>query len=170
MLYEAISIINYYDDSDPNFTAQGSIYDKCTSDYYISKILLRYFVYVTYTGVFLSFCHPVAYSRYGMFASLSHVLGPHMAPHLETIIKKMIESLCSSEGVKVNRGIFLCISTCAVSKFLDTRGHLISADVCTVIRYTTVQLWQWDRNRRWWFRRRHWGVMELYWVNICVKL
>ena len=37
-----------------------------------------------------------------MFASLSHVLGTDMVPHLETIIKKMLESLRSSEGIKVN--------------------------------------------------------------------
>ena len=37
-----------------------------------------------------------------MFASLSHVLGTDMLPHLDTIINKMLESLRSSEGVKVS--------------------------------------------------------------------
>lgn len=41
-------------------------------------------------------------SSYGMFASLSHVLGTDMVPHLETIVKKMLESLRSSEGLKVS--------------------------------------------------------------------
>ena len=36
-----------------------------------------------------------------MFASLSHVLGADMVPHLEVIVNKMLESLRSSEGVKV---------------------------------------------------------------------
>ena len=49
-------------------------------------VLLSYFIYC---------------SRYGMFASLSHVLGTDMVPHLETIVNKMLESLRSSEGLKV---------------------------------------------------------------------
>lgn len=39
--------------------------------------------------------------RYGMFASLSCVLGPEILPHLEDIIARMLESLSSTEGVKV---------------------------------------------------------------------
>ncbi|XP_022092139.1 importin-4-like [Acanthaster planci] len=36
---------------------------------------------------------------YGLFASLSHVLGADMSPYLETITKLMIDSLQSTEGI-----------------------------------------------------------------------
>ncbi|XP_065913448.1 importin-4-like [Dysidea avara] len=41
-------------------------------------------------------------ATYGMFASLSCVLGTDILPHLETIIPKMLESLSSTEGVKTH--------------------------------------------------------------------
>jgi len=40
---------------------------------------------------------------YGMFASLSCVLREEMAPHLEAITQRMMESLTSDEGVKVGK-------------------------------------------------------------------
>lgn len=45
--------------------------------------------------------HHFVHSSYGMLASMSNVLGTNMVPHLEVIINKMLESLRSSEGVKV---------------------------------------------------------------------
>ncbi|XP_038069954.1 importin-4-like isoform X2 [Patiria miniata] len=36
---------------------------------------------------------------YGLFASLSHVLGVEMSPYLETITKLMVDSLLSTEGI-----------------------------------------------------------------------
>lgn len=49
-----------------------------------------------------------------MFASMSYVLRTEMVPHLEVIIKKMVESLRSSEGVKV----------CEHSNFFESLGSL----------------------------------------------
>ena len=47
------------------------------------------------------FCFVCGVYRYGMFASVSGVLNEEMAPHLQPIVSRMIESLTSQEGVTV---------------------------------------------------------------------
>ena len=53
--------------------------------------------FVVFQFALLSLLH-----SYGMFASVSGVLKEEMAPHLQPIITRMIESLTSQEGVTVS--------------------------------------------------------------------
>ena len=43
--------------------------------------------------------------RFGLFAAVSCLLKEDMAPHLEGMVKQMIESLNSSEGITVSLGL-----------------------------------------------------------------
>lgn len=52
-----------------------------------------------------------------MLASLSHVLGTGIVPHLKVIIDKMLTSLRSSEGVKVRKRNPFVSGAYVVSKF-----------------------------------------------------
>ena len=44
--------------------------------------------------------------RYGMLASVSGILKGEMGQHLEVIVRRMMETLTSEEGVKVRASVF----------------------------------------------------------------
>ena len=51
-----------------------------------------------YFGILFSY-------RFGLFAAVSCLLKGDMTPHLEGMVKQMIESLNSSEGITVSLGL-----------------------------------------------------------------
>ncbi len=43
------------------------------------------------------------FNRFGLFAAISSILKAEMAPHLPEMVKQMIETLQSTEGITVSK-------------------------------------------------------------------